>query len=145
MLHENTLAATDLSARFDRAVQRALQLAAALKVPCHVISVVDDDVPDDMLARQKKDVEDRLARFVRSVARCGQTVTTAVIVGDPFATISEQTESADAGLVVLGLHRLRPFFAMVRDTTMERLARRPDRKGTPNRRPMRSGRRWMPA
>lgn len=117
------LAATDLSARSDRAVQRALRLAAMLDLPCQVISVVDDEQPDDMVDRQKKDVADRLERFVKSMARPGQTFTTAAIAGDPFTVIPEQAEIADAGLVVLGLHRLRPFFDMVRDTTMERLVR----------------------
>lgn len=40
------LAATDLSTRSDRAVQRALRLSAKLKLPCRIVSVVDNDMPD---------------------------------------------------------------------------------------------------
>lgn len=120
---KSILVATDLSTRSDRAVQRALRLSAMLKLPCHVISVVDDDLPGDIVARHQKDVAARLVRFVKSLAAPDQAVTTAAPAGDPLSVIFEQTEALDAGLVVLGLHRLRPFLDRVRDTTMERLVR----------------------
>lgn len=121
---KSILVATDLSPRSDRAVHRALRIAAMQAIPCHVIAVVDNDVPKDMLARQQNDVAERLERFVRTVAAPDQQVTTAAIAGDPFTVIPEQAQIADAGLVVLGLHRARPFFDFIRDTTMERLVRR---------------------
>ena len=46
------LVATDLSTRSDRAVQRALRLGKKLHLPCRVVSVVDDDVPGDLLAER---------------------------------------------------------------------------------------------
>ena len=80
---KNILVATDLSTRSDRAVQRAVRLSAKLGLPCHVLSVIDDDLPADMRATLLKDVEARLAQFVKSVAAPGQTVTSAAVAGDP--------------------------------------------------------------
>ena len=80
---KNILVATDLSTRSDRAVQRAVRLSAKLGLPCHVLSVIDDDLPADMRATLLKDVEARLAQFVKSVAAPGQIMTSAAVAGDP--------------------------------------------------------------
>jgi nucleotide-binding universal stress UspA family protein len=120
---KNILVATDLSTRSDRAVQRAVRLSAKLGLPCHVLSVIDDDLPADMLATLLKDVEARLAQFVRSVAAPGQIVTSAAVAGDPQEVLLGLAEELDAGLVVLGLHRKRPLLDMVRDSTMVRIVR----------------------
>lgn len=117
------LVATDLSIRSDRAVQRALRLGANLKLPCHIISVIDNDLPGDMLANLQKDVEHRLKRFAESLVAPGQKVTSAAIAGDPHQAILEQAEAHDAALLVLGLHRARPFLDLIRETTMVRIVR----------------------
>lgn len=117
------LAATDLSARSDRAVQRALRLGEKLNVPCRIVSVVDDDLPGDMLAERVKEVGHRLHRFADSLAAPGQMVTSTVVAGDPDQAIQAQAEAHDATLVVLGLHRSRPFLDLFRDTTMVRIVR----------------------
>lgn len=120
---KNILVATDLSSRSDRAVQRAVRLGAKLGLPCHVLAVIDDDLPGDLLASLTKDVEMRLAGFVQSTAAPGQRVTTAVMAGDPQEVLLRQAEAMDAGLVVLGLHRRRPLLDLVRDSTMVRIVR----------------------
>jgi len=117
------LAATDLSTRSDRAVQRALRLSAKLKLPCRIVSVVDNDMPDDMLANRVNDVTQRLDRFIGSLAAPGQVVTSSVVAGDPDQAILDQAEAHDATLLVLGLHRSRPFVDLFRDTTMVRIVR----------------------
>lgn len=120
---KNILVATDLSARSDRAVQRAARLAAKLGLPCHVLSVIDDDLPVDMLTTLLKDVDARLAQFVKSLAAPGQVVTSAAVAGDPQEVLLGLAEELDAGLVVLGLHRRRPLVDLVRDSTMVRIVR----------------------
>lgn len=120
---KNILVATDLSARSDRAVQRAIRLGAKLGVPCHVLSVVDDDLPGDMLASLLKGVETRLAQFVKTASEPGQHVTSAAVAGDPQEILLCMAETLDAGLVVLGLHRRRPLLDLVRDSTMVRIVR----------------------
>lgn len=120
---KNILVATDLSARSDRAVQRAVRLGAKLGLPCHVLSVIDDDLPGDLLTSLLKDVETRLTQFVNGVAAPGQRVTSGVMAGDPQEVLLAQAEALDAGLVVLGLHRRRPLLDLVRDSTMVRIVR----------------------
>ena len=117
------LVATDLSTRSDRAVQRAVRLSAKLRLPCRIVSVVDDDLPDDILADRVRDVSQRLERFAASLAAPGQEVTSAVVPGDPHQAILEQAEAHDAALIVLGLHRSRPFLDLFRETTMVRVVR----------------------
>ena len=118
------LAATDLSTRSDRAVQRALRLGARLQVPCRIVSVVDNDLPGDMLAERMKEVAHRLNRFTESLAAVpGQMVTSTVVAGDPHQAILAQAEAHDATMLVLGLHRSRPFLDLFRDTTMVRIVR----------------------
>ncbi|MCZ0963407.1 universal stress protein [Paracoccus sp. EF6] len=117
------LVATDLSVRSDRAVQRALRLSAMLKLPCRIVSVIDSDLPDDMQTFLKNDVEQRLSRFAQSLTAPGQEVSCKVLSGDPHEAIVDQAETDDAGLVVLGLHRPRPFRDMVQGTTMVRIVR----------------------
>jgi nucleotide-binding universal stress UspA family protein len=117
------LAATDLSTRSDRAVQRALRLSVKLKLPCRIVSVVDNDMLDDMLADRVKDVTQWLDRFIGSLAVAGQVVTSSVVAGDPHQAILDQAEAHDATLLVLGLHRSRPFVDLFRDTTMVRIVR----------------------
>lgn len=117
------LVATDLSTRSDRAVQRALRLSVKLRLPCHIVSVVDDDMPEDILADRVRDVSHRLERFAASLAAPGQVVTSAVVPGDPHQAILEQAEALDARLIVLGLHRSRPFLDLFRETTLVRVVR----------------------
>lgn len=108
------LAATDLSTRSDRAVQRALRMSVKLKLPCRIVAVVDNDVPDDMLADRVKDVTWRLDRMIASRALPGQVVTRSVVAGDPHQAILDLAKAHDATLLVLGLHRSRPFVDLFR-------------------------------
>ncbi len=117
------LAATDLSIRSDRAVQRALRLGRVLNLPCHIISVIDDDLPSDLLATRKAEVAARLMRFVDSASAPGQDVTFDVIAGDVHAAVQAEAEARDAALLVLGLHRSRPLLDLIRETTMVRIVR----------------------
>lgn len=117
------LAASDLSTRSDRALQRALRLSARLNLPCRIVSVVDNDIPDDMLADLVKGVTQRLERFIGSLAVPGQVVTCSVVAGDPHQAILDQAEAHDAALLVLGLHRSRPFVDLFRESTMVRIVR----------------------
>jgi nucleotide-binding universal stress UspA family protein len=76
-----------------------------------------------MLATLLRDVDARLAQFVKAVAAPGQIVTSAAVAGDPQEVLLGLAEELDAGLVVLGLHRKRPLLDLVRDSTMVRIVR----------------------
>ena len=103
-----------------------------LDVPCRIVSIFDNDLPGDMMADRMNEVAHRLTRFTESLAVPGQMVTSTVLAGDPDEAILDQAildqaildqaEAHDATLVVLGLHRSRPFLDLFRDTTMVRQA-----------------------
>ena len=52
--------ATDMSARSDRAVERAFQLGAALDIPVEALLVLDDALPEDLLAPLHEKAETQL-------------------------------------------------------------------------------------
>ena len=120
------LVASDLSERSDRAVQRALKLARAHRAECHILHVVDEDLPADIAAMMRDEAAARLTRDVAALAG-GETATTEAVIGDPVLVIAEQARARDADLVVFGIHRPRAFFDMLCQTTVERMVRLIDR------------------
>lgn len=116
------LVATDLSERSDRAVRRALRLAASSGAECHALYVADDDLPQDIADTLRAKAEERLRRLL-DAAPGGAEARCHALVGDPVATIRDRAAGIGADLVVLGLHRPRPFLDALRETTMERLTR----------------------
>jgi len=119
------LVAHDLSARSDRALARALRLAHQTGRSLRLISVVDDDLPGAALARRLTEAEALLdqALVVAGARSAGIAVTRAAIAGDPAQAIPAEAHGEHAGLIVLGLHRPRPFLDALRETTMERVVR----------------------
>lgn len=116
------LVATELSERSDRAVRRALRLATASGAECHALFVADDSLPEDIAEPFRAQAEARLRRFL-DAAPGGGTAHATALLGDPVATITDHASAIGADLVVLGLHRPRPFLDALRETTMERLVR----------------------
>lgn len=94
-----------------------------LKLPCRIVSVIDSDLPGDIKAFLEDDVGHPLARFAQSLAAPGQEVASKVVMGDPHQAIIDQAEAEDADLIVLGLHRPRPFLDGLHGTTMVRIVR----------------------
>ncbi|MDH3262397.1 MAG: universal stress protein [Paracoccaceae bacterium] len=117
------LVATDLSERSDRAVRRALRLAALSGAECHVLFVVDDSLPQDIAQTLLKDAGLRLRRFLDAAPGGGAAAQDTAVLGDPITTVCDKAAELGADLVVLGLHRPRPFLDALRETTMERLVR----------------------
>lgn len=119
---QTILVTTDLSERADRAVSRALRLAASTGADCHVLFVSDDNLPQDLAATLRDKGESRLRRFL-DAAPHGRRAKVIASLGDPVPTICDTAAALNADLVVLGLHRPRPFLDALRETTMERLVR----------------------
>lgn len=118
------LVATDMSPRGDRALARAVDLAAAFGARLSVLHVVDEDLPAPLRATLIPQAERLLAEQVAALpgaAAVAWTVT--VMPGVDVAAIVEQAEQRDAGLVVLGMHREHPFRGIVFGTTAERVMR----------------------
>ncbi|MGO4915625.1 universal stress protein [Pseudogemmobacter sp. W21_MBD1_M6] len=118
------LVATDLSARSDRAVQRAFRLAQGLGCGLTVVSIVDSSLPVDMAETLREDVERRLARMTKDVARITPCKYSCMaVLGDISLDLPDIAEDQNASLIVLGQHRPRGLADLIRQTTMERLVR----------------------
>ena len=117
---KSIVVATDLSERSDRAVHRALLLAAEHKARLHVISIVDSALPDDLARPLRVSVQERLPRQIDAL-NTGAAYDVTVKMGDISQVLGEFIVEKEADLVVLGLHRPRTFLDSLRETTMERL------------------------
>ncbi|MFZ2102157.1 MAG: universal stress protein [Oricola sp.] len=117
------LVATDLSARSDRALQRALALANEHKAELEVIHVVEDDLPQNVVDRNEEQAREALDEQIGALVNEGDAaVTRSVIRGQDFAEIIKRSIDSNADLLVLGVtrHRSRNLF---RGTTSERVIR----------------------
>ena len=118
------LVASDLSIRSDRAVTRAVRLAARLGLELTVLHVVDDAMPSGLAEKVSAEAKVGLDRFVASIAGADSVAPHIIsVIGDPVHTIQSVVAERDADLLVLGVHRARAFFDVIRETTMERLVR----------------------
>lgn len=117
------LAATDLSARSDRAVERAMLLAKQTGAAVTILHVVDGELPGRLADRQGDEARALIADHVASLPG-GKTVACdiRIVFGKDYCDILEVAEKLPADLIVLGIHRneTREFF---RGTTAERAIR----------------------
>ena len=103
----NILVATDLSLRSERAVRRAFALARETGAALHLLSVVDDELPEAIAGRRRAETREELERFCAALpdsAHCGWSVEAAL--GDPVpfqhkvrhAGLAEMLAHGDPGL-----------------------------------------------
>jgi nucleotide-binding universal stress UspA family protein len=118
----NFLVATDMSARSDRAVRRAVRLATEQNAELTVLCIVDDAGPDVLIAQMVTQTTAELRRFVGSLPG-GDAHQVTVLAGDPTGSILDQLREMAPDLLILGRHRDRPLRDMIRETTAERLVR----------------------
>ncbi|WP_460273860.1 universal stress protein [Celeribacter sp. ULVN23_4] len=116
------LVASDLSSRSDRAIERALQLSEQHGAKVILMHVIDDDLPANLVTQMREAAQETLKALLKS-KDSSEAVDITIKTGEPVATISEMAEALEADLVVLGVHRPRPFWDMFAGTTMERLVR----------------------
>ena len=121
---KHILAATDLSPRADRAVERAFRLAKETGAALTVLTVTDDAIPEPLASRLRPETEEHLRQFCDSLSQGGAIpFKTRVVAGDPPVDIPRIAGEIGANLVVLGLHRRRAFLDAFRETTLERVVR----------------------
>ncbi|NEW87206.1 universal stress protein [Rhodopseudomonas sp. WA056] len=118
------LAATDFSARSDRAVRRAAALARQSGAGLVIAHVVDDDQPEHIVTVEVELAESALADAIREhTYLAGLDCRPLVILGTPFDGIVRAAQQESADLCVVGSHRrlfLRDIFV---GTTAERVIR----------------------
>ncbi len=115
------LVATDLSPRSDRAVRRAFALAEAHGCRLYVVNVVDNALPMELADELREKTEKNVRAFCSTVS--DHPFEVRVVVGDPILRVNALAEELEADLIVLGIHRRRPFLDLVTSTTMERLVK----------------------
>ncbi len=118
------LLATDLSARSDRALARATQLADQTGCALSIVHVVDEEAPDrvrDAATRQAQaEIGASLARIAPALdERC----VIEIVAGSGARSILEVVERSNVDLLVLGLHRNETAASALIGSTIERSLR----------------------
>jgi len=119
------LAATDFSTRSNRALRQAGLLAQPSGAEVHIVHVVDDDQPDDMVRLEKREAERVLGEQVTSMPELrGTRVRPMVVGGDPFDGILRTAAEIQPDLIVMGSHRKQLLLDIFVGTTIERVVRK---------------------
>jgi nucleotide-binding universal stress UspA family protein len=117
------LVATDLSGRGDRAVQRAISLAAEHHASLEVIHVIDESLPSAIAPRYEADVRATIEKMLASLTQASVIVPAITIVrGLDFREIIASADKSNIDLVLLGIHRHESPL-LFRGTTAERVIR----------------------
>lgn len=120
---EKILVATDLSARSDRALHRALALAKQRNAALEVIHVIEDDIPQDMLEHTEELARNALeAQLKASPLADSVDVKRRFVRGQDYVEIIKESRDTQANLVVLGISR-HTSSKLFRGTTAERVVR----------------------
>ena len=116
------LTATDLSARSDRAFERALELTEKTGAELHVLYVIDEDLPSrvstDLSHAARTDINKRLTAKGK--------VDSAVVhveMGQPWKVVVEKARDLKADLIIVGTHKNRGIAELFAGTTLERVAK----------------------
>lgn len=125
------LLATDMSSRFDRAMQRALQLAKLWKSHLIILNVIELDynnrgeVEDVPSWRRPADLR-RIAQdqIRRQFGESANEAEVRVVEGEPVAAIEEAAREVGADMIVTGVARDDAFERYRLGSTVDRLARR---------------------
>jgi universal stress protein E len=118
------LAATDFSTRSNRALRQAGLLAQPSNAQLHVVHVVDDDQPDELVRMEKREAERVLTEQTGSMPELRNVRTRPIVVtGDPFDGILRAAADVNADLIVMGSHR-KQLLDVIVGTTIERVIRK---------------------
>lgn len=116
---------TDLSARSDRALGRAVELAKSHTARLVVLHVLDEDLPASVqagvTAAAKEEIEGCLGQ---AGDLTGLDVEIKVVPGNGYNDILENAHARGADLIVMGVHRNESGKKSITGTTMERVIRK---------------------
>jgi len=112
----NILVATDLSARSDRALDRAVLLARERQARLTVLHVVADSLAPAETGRRQREAEREIAAYLAARGG-GQEAAVSVLAGEPSWDILREAERSGADLIVLGAHRVAPEDDTFRNST----------------------------
>ena len=116
--------ATDLSARSDRALERAVTLARELGAKLIIVHVVDEDLPATLADAQEKAAKREIKEHINKLTAGNEPhISIEVVFGRAYIDILEMSEKTEAEMIVLGVHREDALKDMFRGTTVERVIR----------------------
>ena len=119
------LAATDFSTRSNRALRQAGLLAQPGNAQLHIVHVVDDDQPEELVRMEKREAERLLSEQIDSMPELrGVQARPMVVTGDPFDGILRAAAAVNADLIVMGTHRKQLLLDIFIGTTIERVIRK---------------------
>jgi nucleotide-binding universal stress UspA family protein len=119
------LAATDFSTRSNRALRQAGLLAQSGRAQLHIVHVVDDDQPEELVRVEKREAERVLREQTDSMPELkGVRPQLMVVTGDPFDGILKTAADVNADLIVMGSHRKQMLLDIFIGTTIERVIRK---------------------
>ncbi len=119
------LAATDFSTRSNRALRQAGLLAQRSNAQVHIVHVVDDDQPEELVRMEIREAERLLREQVDSMAELrGTQPHPMVVTGAPFDGILRAAEETRPDLIVMGSHRKQLLLDIFVGTTVERVVRK---------------------
>ncbi len=121
---KSILVATDLSARSDRALERAVLLAFDHSADLTIIHVVDEDLPESLADTYEKAAREAIGKHIDALAAGDRPrISIEVVFGQPHVDILQMSEKAEADMIVLGMHRKDVLMDMFIGTTAERVVR----------------------
>ena len=119
----NIVVATDFSTRSNRALRQAGLLAQSGTAQLHLVHVVDEDQPADLLRVEEREAKRVLIEQIASMPELeGVRCNPMVVMGHPFDGILRVAGSVDPDLIVMGQHRKQLLDIFV-GTTIERVIR----------------------
>jgi universal stress protein E len=119
------LAATDFSTRSNRALRQAGLLTRPGNAQLHIVHVVDDDQPEELVRMETREADRVLNEQTSSMPELRDVPTRPMVVtGDPFEGILKTAADVNADLIVMGSHRRQLLLDIFTGTTIERVIRK---------------------
>lgn len=121
---KDLLVATDLSARSDRAMERAMELAREHGAKLTIVHVIDEDLPVALAESHGTAAQQAISQHVAKLSKGDQPdVSVEVLFGRAYLDVLQVAERTQAEMVIVGVHREDSFKDMFRGTTAERIIR----------------------
>src|SRR3954467_7751557 len=120
----NIVAAIDFLTRSNRALRQAGLLARSPDATLHLVHVVDEDQPAELIRIEEREAQRVLVEQIASMPELQNVQCYPIVVkGHPFDGILRAAAAADADLVVMGAHRKQFLRDILTGTTIERVIR----------------------
>lgn len=118
------LMATDISARSDRAIARAINIAHEQDANLTILHVIDADLSTSAIESHRRITKEMINEQVETLTEKKRThVSVQVVLGRPYMEILEMSDRMNAEMIILGMHHEDELKDMFRGTTVERIIR----------------------